>query len=166
MLILRYFIGYNLFYVYQIHQYKLFFRYQKHKYLLNSSVHINIQFLSMVETYPVVRALAVRTRGPIPGPWGQRHQRYAHMRGARTARIAHAIRPRILRQSHQAVSAFASHKLGLHVVLPARVRLHSHVIILSGKYSWSRLLEKPRLQMTTQPNYGSEIRSMNSTFIA
>lgn len=103
-------------------------------YLLNSSVDVNIELLAVVEADAVVGGGAVGLRGRA----GQRQQRHAHVRRARARRVAHSVRPRVLRQSHQPVRAFACHELGLHVILPAGVRLHGHCIILSPFYSWRR----------------------------
>lgn len=107
----------------------------------------------MVEAYPIVGALSIGARRSTPGPRRQTDQRHAHMGRPGATRITNSIRPRILRQCHQAICALSRHKLSLHVVLPSRVRLHSHVNILSCYYSWSRLLEKPRLDVTPHSKY-------------
>lgn len=100
-------------------------------YLLDTPVHVNVELLAVVEADAVVGGVGVgggrrrRWRG-----W-QRHQRHPHVPRARAARVPYAVRPRVLRQGHQPIRALACHKLSLHVILPAGVRLHGHSLILS-----------------------------------
>ena len=107
----------------------------------------------MVEAYPIVGALSVGAGRSTPQPRRQANQGHAHMGRPGATRITNSIRPGILRQCHQAICALSRHELCLHVVLPSRVRLHSHVNILSSYYSWSRPLEKPRLDVTPHSKY-------------
>lgn len=88
----------------------------------------------MVEADSVISELAIGARRRAASARrsapGQGHQRNADVGGTR-APVAHSVGTRIFRQRHQPIRPFPGHELGLDVVLPAGVRLHGHVTILS-----------------------------------